>query len=691
MSGRLTHAGLVLFTAASLVMSPVLTQAQAAQAQNTQTRAPEASTSPTPQQNPPQYVPPTPGPAPTPAEAKPLKLSPDYSEAPPFFPPHITAPYVPHPVAEPVLTNSPRLDQLIQNGKLNLTLEDAVSLALENNLAIAVSRYTPWLDEANLLYAKSGANGRELNSLLGADSLDPVFTSALNVEQVTTPVNNPILSGSSLSAGTSTSPTRTPVTATANHITNVNLGFAQNFVTGTQFTMTFNTIREASSLSTFLLNPFVQTTMNIQVLQPLLNGRGILPNTRYIIEAKNTIKVGESQFAQQVIATVTQSSNDYWELVFARENVKVQQVAVAADQQLYENNKKQLEIGTMAPLDVITAESQLASDQQVLVQAQSTQLQDETVLLNDITKNPLAGSLIEVELVPTTSIFNPETENIAIQDAVKEAWQKRPELQQIELNLKNTGVEVKFWQNDLLPTLNAFAFFQSVGLGGNERAKTSVPTGAFSTSLLSPVFLNGGVTEPSGAVPTGYVGSAVDTTSSTVFPGGFGDDFSGVFTGRFPTFEAGLTLTLPIRNRAAQAQSAIARIDQRQQEAQYQQEQNTIFLAVRNALIALNQDRTALRAAATARDLAQQSYDDEVKKFQLGTSTAFTVTQKQQLLTAAQGTELRDRINLIEAEVNFNQAMGRTLEVNRITVSDAKSGNISPTSNIPGTPDMGNK
>jgi outer membrane protein TolC len=187
------------------------------------------------------------------------------------------------------------------------------------------------------------------------------------------------------------------------------------------------------------------------------------------------------------------------------------------------------------------------------------------------------------------------------------------------------------------------------------------------------------------------VGSAVDTTSSTVFPGGFGDDFSGVFTGRFPTFEAGMTLTLPIRNRAAQAQSAIARIDQRQQEAQYQQEQNTIFLAVRNALIALNQDRTALKAAATARDLAQQSYDDEVKKFQLGTSTAFTVTQKQQLLTAAQGTELRDRINLIEAEVNFNQAMGRTLDVNRITVSDAKSGNISPTPNIPGTPDMGNK
>ena len=208
--------------------------------------------------------------------------------------------------------------------------------------------------------------------------------------------------------------------------------------------------------------PIRQSSLTVQLTQPLLNGFGKLPNERYIIEAKNTVKVGESQFAQQVIATVTQVATDYWELVFARENVKVEQVAVAADQQLYENNKKQLEIGTMAPLDVITAQSQLATDQQALVQAQTTQLLDETTLLVAITKDPLADTLNGIEIVPTTTIFNPNIENISLNDAVKEAWQKRPELQQAALNLKNAGVEVKATRNSLLPVLNLFGAYQAV-------------------------------------------------------------------------------------------------------------------------------------------------------------------------------------------------------------------------------------
>jgi len=165
------------------------------------------------------------------------------------------------------------------------------------------------------------------------------------------------------------------------------------------------------------------------------------------------------------------------------------------------------------------------------------------------------------------------------------------------------------------------------------------------------------------------------------------DDLDAMIRGNYPTLEAGVNLTLPIRNRAAQANNATAQINEREQEVQYLQTQNTIVLNVRQTLITLVQDRAAITAAEEARVFAQQSYDDEVKKLQLGTSTAFTVIQKQQLLTAAEGTELRDRINLIEAELNFNQAMGRTLDVHNITVANALKGTSNGVPNIPGTPD----
>jgi len=308
-------------------------------------------------------------------------------------------------------------------------------------------------------------------------------------------------------------------------------------------------------------------------------------------------------------------------------------------------------------------------------------LLDETTLLVAITKDALAAQLKGIEIVPTTSIFTPEVENISLEDAVHEAWQKRPELQQAELNLKNAGIEVKATKNALLPTLNLFAEYQAAGLGGVIHPST--PTGDFIGG--EPVFATSGPI-PAGATPIGYLGTETSMQGTPV-PGGITDDWNGMIHGDYPTFEAGLNLTLPIRNRAAEANSATAQLNQREQEVEYRQTQSTILLGVRQALITLEQDRAAIAAAQEARIYAQQSYDDEVKRLQLGTSTAFTVVQKQQLLTVAEGTELRDRINLIEAELNFNQAMGRTLEVHSITLADAKSGHILQSPNIPGTPD----
>ena len=406
-------------------------------------------------------------------------------------------------------------------------------------------------------------------------------------------------------------------------------------------------------------------------------------NTRFIIEAKNTIKVAESQFEQQVITSATAVANAYWELVFDRENVKVQQAAVGVSQKLYEDNKKQLEIGTMAPLDVLTAESELATDTQNLILAQTTKLQQETVLLNLITKNLVSPDVLNVEVVPTTAIATPDvTENLPLADAVQEAWQKRPEILQAQLNLKNAGIEVKVTKNLLLPQANLFGQYSATGLSGNEILTT--PNGTFVADQVAPlVDVNGNIINVGGTP----VFSGIPNVNTTIQKGGLSGALSTMIDNGFPTYAFGVSVTLPIRNRSAQADNARALLDERQIEVQYRSLQNSIVLNVRNAQIALQQDRAQVAAAEKAQTLAAQTLDAEQKKYQLGSSTSYNVVLRARDLTTAQGNLLRARVNLEEAAVNFNQAMGRTLEVNHILVSDAMRGKVARQPLIPGTPE----
>ena len=595
----------------------------------------------------------------------------------PWFP-NIIAPYTPRQMEQPMLTNTPKLDQLIKDGKLYLSLDDAISIALEDNLDISVQRFTPWIAETQLLKAKAGGipeTGSSQQVVLGsapAVSFDPILTSGISTTRFTSPVNNPFLSG-----------TGTLVSSISGHQDTYNFGYSQGFHMGTNVSLTFDNTRSSTSVTDVLYNPSVQSTLTFTVSQPLLNGFGLLPNTRYILEAKNSIKAADSLFSQQVITTVTAVGTDYWELVYARENVKVAEAAVAVDEKLYNDNKKQLEIGTMAPLDVLTAESQLASDQQVLVQAQTTRLQDETNLLVAITKDPLAGSLAGVEIVPTTPIILPDPENVSLEQAVKEAWAKRPELQQASYNLDTAKIEVKATKNELLPALNLYGQYSQTGLSGNQTVVTQTPTG-YAADPTSPVLMaNNAPPAPALFVgtPTGFI-----LNSQLVKQAGLGDALDSMIHYNFPTVTGGVNLTLPIRNRSAQADNARSILDERQQQVQYQSTKNSIVLNVRNALIALTQDRAAVAAAEKARSLAQQTLDDEQKKYQLGTSTSYNVVLRARDLTAAEGTELRDKINLIEAELNFNEAMGRTLEANHIIVADALHSRTARDPMIPGTP-----
>jgi outer membrane protein len=637
------RAGIAFLAAISLLPAPAFAQDQSggvpaapAPAQNSSTPS-GAQTAPA-----------------VPAPPRKLDLRLDYSAGRPWFP-HVAVPYSAMHHEEPSLTNSPRLDQLFQNGKLMLSLQDAISLALENNLAIDVERYTPWLDEISLLRANSGINGLV--------PFDPTFTSNLNIDDSVTPLNNPLFAG--FFPGTTANPTAQTPLPYVQHIGNVNLAYNQYFPTGTEFQVGMTNSRISSNFGAFnLYNPYIQSALTLTITQPLLRGFGTLANTRLIIEAKRNIRVGVSQLEQQIMATTTQVSNDYWELVYARENVKVEEAAVGVSQRLFEENSKRLEIGTLSSLDVLTAQSQLASDKQALVQAQSVQLQDETTLLNDITKDPLNSGLLSAEIVPTTMISTPgDSDNIRIEDAVKEAWQKRPELKQASLNLENAGTDVKATKNELLPTVNAFGEYIASGLGGVQTSANTTTTGVIAGAQIVDAAGNpvAGLFEP----------TAVTTSTPVVFPGGAPQDLGRVFRGDYSSFEAGINITLPIRNRAAQADNAQALLVERQQKAQYRQEQNVIFVGVRNALIAMHEDRASLAAAEESKKLAVQTFEDEQQKYRLGASTSYNVVLRERDVTAAEATDLRDRINLLEDELKFNQAMGRTLEVNNISVADA--------------------
>jgi outer membrane protein TolC len=600
--------------------------------------------------------------------------------------PNIFKPYESQFVQPPVLTNSPRIDQLIHDGKLEINLQDTVELALENSLDIAVQRYYPWISDAGLLNAAAGNTGFATPGVaIGSSSaainpfaffiqnFDPLVTSTTSIFDATTPINNPFISG----AGTS------GVGSITSHQTQFNNQYSQTFHTGTNLTVSWNNTRSSANIANFF-NPDVSSNLQVSISQPLLNGFGKQMWTRNIRIANNNRKIADWAFAQQAMTTITNTITAYWELVYARENVKVNQQAVAVAEKLYSDNKKQLEIGSLAPLDVTRSESELATDQQNLIFAQTVQLQDEQILKNAISKDPLASNLINVEIIPTDEPKQPEAvEASSFEEAIKEAFAKRPELQEQVYNLQNAEIDVRATKNALLPSLTANAFYQSAGLAGN----SLTPVGATTISTGVPIVdANGNpISVAINGVQTPIFESTTIPASTVGSRQGFTTAQSQIFHNRFPEYAGQLTLTLPLRNRSAQAFHVRSLLVQRQLETQMQQLRNAALLDVRNSYIALTQDRAQVAAASKARQLQQQTFDAEQKKYQLGASTVYNVILTQRDLITAQGTELRALANLVEAKANYERAVGRTLEVNHVTIADAATGEFERDTLIPGT------
>jgi outer membrane protein TolC len=606
----------------------------------------------------------------------------NYSRAPKAFP-NLIAPYTGGNIPSPNLTNSPKIEQLIHDGKLEISLQDAIELALQNSLDIEVARYNVWFADTDLLSTAGGGVGR---GTAGASfpfsqanvpflSFDPTVTGTVSFDSQVVPVNNPFIAGT----GTTTTISGLPI-----HTDQYNFGVSQGFSPGTTVSVNWDNTRSSSGSAFNSFNPSVQSALYVGIQQQLLRGFGTFINRRNIMIAKNNRKIADLAFTQQAITTVTGTITAYYELAYARENVKVQQQAVTVAEKLYNDNKKQLEIGTMAPLDVTRAESELATDRQNLIVAQTAQLQQQQTLRNAISKNPMAANLVNVEIITTDKPTPPAiVEAASFEEAVKEAFTKRPDLLEQEINLSNAGIDAKANKKALLPVATLNARYGSQGLAGNSPITTSTPAAG---SAIVDVNGNPVTVLGAGNVPVQIFEPSSTTTVTGIKSGGLGDAQSQIFHNQFPDYYVALNLNIPIRNRVAQADYQRAMLTQRQNEAQLQQLKNAAILDVRNTYIALVQNRARVEAAGKARELQQQTFDAEQKKYQLGASTVYNVILTQRDLITAQGTELRALADLVEAKANYERALGRTLEVNNVTIADnGKGGAIEKDTLIPGT------
>jgi outer membrane protein len=643
----------------------------------TQVKAPGQPAAPSTTGAPAAETPAAPQPAPPPApipDRTYTESRPDYEHGRRAFP-NLIGPYMAPSVDQPKLTNSQQLVQMIQDGKIQLSLQDCIALALENNMDIEIQRYNPWIAETNVLRAKGGGQGFALGNL-AALSFDPVVGATATISDINTPVSNPFLTGAGIG-----------LTSFSSHNTTLDFNYAQGFATGTSLYIALNNTRESSTSGENTFNPFVESTLQVAFTQQLLNGFGIGVNRRNITITKIDKQIADSAFEQQIITSITAVENAYWELVYARDNIKVGQESLTLAQQTYDDNKKQVDIGTLAPLELVQAEAQVAQAQQTLITDQTVQLQNQTTLLNLIVKDVTDPALLSVEIVPTDEL-TPSTDQPMpdLAQSLKEALANRPDVQQAGLTIKVDDVNVKSTRNALLPTLSVGGQYESVGLAGNSTTTTDTTT-ALGPDLAVPIYNANGTPyiNPVTDLPVYVSEPTAVTTSTSTKTSGIGDAYTETFHNRFPDYSAQFTLSIPIRNREAQADSAHAQLSERQDEANQRKTENGVLVDVRNAIIELVQGKAALDAATKTRILDQETLDDEEKKLKLGASTIFNVVVDQNTLAGAASAEVRALANLVEAQVNYDRAMARTLNVNHITIADAKTGVVGRDTLIPGT------
>jgi outer membrane protein len=593
----------------------------------------------------------------------------------------ITEPYRRHPVAPVKLSNSGRLEALLRAGRLYLSLQDTIALALENNLDIELQRYGAQIADASILRAKAGGLLRGATAAVTqgpssaptqAGQATGISTSAATqasaaggnagtlITQTGTAIPNldPVVS-SFVRLGHATNPqTSTFVSGTNTLITRntlANFSYSQGFLTGTNVTVGFaNSSLNTNGLRTDL-NPSTSSSLSLNITQHLMQGFGVAVNSRNIQIAKNSREVSDLSFKEQVINIVASIINLYWDLVSFNEDTKVKQQAVDLNQKLLSDNKKQVEIGTLAPIEIVRAEAELASAEQDLTISQTRVLQQETILKNALSRNGVASpSISEARIVPTDRIQVPQTEAVEpIQDMVAEALRSRPEIAQRRIQLVNDKISLQGSKSQLLPSVDFVVNFNNNGLAGDV-SNLPLPPGS-APRVVTPYFV-----------------------------GGYGTVLGQLFRRNFPDYNAGVQVNIPLRNRAAQADMILDQLTVRQREIGIQQIENQVRVDVQNALIALQQSRATYMAANKTRVFREQTLDAEQKKYALGASTIFNVILVQRDLAVAQSAEVNALSTYSRAKVQLGMATGQTLNNNNVSIGEAFRGSVSrPPSPLP--------
>ncbi len=571
------------------------------------------------------------------------------------------------------LENSGRFAALIRAGNLYLTARDVVALAIENNIDVEIQRYGPLLAEQVLLRAQGGgalrsvgqgvaagpqsvslqgvtvnASGAALTTGSGVSSgggivtqlgpgipsLDPTILVYTNFAHTTAVQSNTLLTGT---------------TALVSTTKTVEGQLVQNFDFGLTAQLTYASTEIGLNSQLFNLNPYTQGYLDLQVTQNLLQNFGRAVIGRNIRVQRNNVKVSMLQFQQQLIQTVSAALNLYWDLVSFHADVNARTREVSTAQQLLEGNRKQVEIGTLAPIEVTRAESQLYTSQQDLVTAQTNLLQQETILKNYLTRNGIAeAGLTNIHIVPLDNFVIPEKEQVRpLDDWIGQALENRVELQQARLNLESNQMNLVGIKSSLKPTLQAFGELTNNGLSGD--------------------------VTPLGLTQIG-IGRLV---------GGYGNLLSQIGGRDYPNYSAGISLNIPLRNRAAQADYATSLLEIRQNELNLRKNVNQIRVDVQNALVGLQQARARYEAAVQARILQEQTLAGDRRRYELGALLAFQVVTDQRDLASAESSEVESMANYTHARIALDQALGATLEVNHVSVSEALEGQVSQPSVLP--------
>jgi len=592
-------------------------------------------------------------------------------------------PYVAPQVPPVQLQNSGRLAGLIRAGMLYLTLQDAIALVLENNIDIEVARYNPVIAEWNLERSQAGgalpgvpssaANagnvasgqgvvGSQAAAGVGIGGNGPNGTSASNatiaqigpISQTLDPI---IQENTVFSHQTAPQPDtiQSVLPVLISNTRNSSFSYQQGFLIGGNVNITYRDSYLNENAPTDVLNPSSAPSLSFTFQQNLLRGFGVAVNARTIRVSQLNVKASDLNFKTQVSNTVNQVLNLYYALSASFEDVRAKSNAVEVAQQFYQNSKIQQEAGTLARLDVITAESQLAGAQYDLVNSQTNQRQQDLQLKNLLSRNGIADpALAAAQIVPLDHIAVPETDQLPpVKDLVQTALANRSDLAAERLGVQSSEISALGTRNGILPLLVGIASESAAGLSGQPRTVVS----SFGVQTANPYF-----------------------------DGGIGNALGQVFRRNFPTNRVASFFQAPVHNDQAQADYAIDQLQLRQSQVQLGKDLNQVAVDISNYAVAMRQARARYSAAVQTRILQQQLLDAEQKKLAGGASTPFNVVQQQRDLVTAQSAEIAALVDFSNARVALDQTLGLTLERNHISIEEARNGKVARGSSLTESP-----